>query len=73
MSRNRLRKSPVPIRRVPLDENTRLLIDATVNQLIRVASRDGFSIRDLNNLLDSGMELDELVECIATAAFKRAA
>jgi hypothetical protein len=73
MSRNRWRKSPVPIRRVPLDENTRRLIEATVDQLIRVALRAGFSIHDLNNLLDSGMELDELVDCIAMAALKRAA
>jgi hypothetical protein len=73
MSRDRWRKSPVPIRRVPLDEDTRLLIEATVDQLIRVAPRAGFTIRDLNNLLDSGMGLDELVECIATAVLKRAA
>ena len=73
MSRDRWRKSPVPIRRVPLDEDTRLLIEATVDQLIRVAPRAGFTIRDLNNLLDSGMELDELVDCIATAVLKRAA
>lgn len=67
------RRSPVSICRVPLDESTRLLIDATVDQLIRVAPHAGFSIRDLNNLLDSGMDIDELVNCIATAAFKRAA
>jgi hypothetical protein len=73
MSRNRWRKSTVPIRRVPLDENTRQLIEATVDQLIRVALRAGFSIHDLNNLLDSGMELDELVDCIARAVLKRAA
>jgi len=58
---------------VPLAVNTRLLIEATVDQLIRVAPRAGFSIRDLNNLLDSGMALDELVDCIATAVLKRAA
>jgi hypothetical protein len=73
MSRNRWRKSPVPIRREPLDEDTRLLIDATVDQLIRVAPRAGFTIHDLNKLLDSGMDLDQLVDCIATAALKRAA
>lgn len=28
-----------------------------VDELIRVAPRAGFSIRDLNSLLDSGMEL----------------
>jgi len=73
MPRNPWRKLPVPNHRVPLDENTRLLIEATVDQLIRVAPRAGFSIRDLNNLLDSGMALDELVDCIATAVLKRAA
>jgi hypothetical protein len=66
-------KSPVSIRRMPLDEDTRLLIEATVDQLIRVAPRAGLSIHDLNNLLDSGMELDELVNCIAARALKRAA
>jgi hypothetical protein len=73
MSRNRWRKSPVPIRRVPLDQNTRLLIEATVDQLIGVAPRAGFTVRDLNNFLDYGMALDELVDCIATAVLKRAA
>ena len=73
MARNRWRKSPLPIRRAPLDADTRLLIDATVDQLIRVAPRAGFSIRDLNSFLDSGMELEELVDFIATAALKRAA
>lgn len=73
MSRNRWRKSPVSIRRVPLDEDTRLLIDATIDQLIGVAPRAGFTIRDLNKLLDSGMELDELVDCIAATVLKRAA
>lgn len=73
MARNRWRKSPVPIRRVPLDQDTRLLIEATVDQLIRVAPHAGFSIRDLNNFLDSGMELEELVDFIATGALKRAA
>jgi YHS domain-containing protein len=73
MSRNRWRKSPVAVRRVPLDENTHLLIEATVDQLIRVAPHAGFTIRDLNNLLDSGMGLNELVDCIAATALKRAA
>ena len=73
MPRNPWWKSPVLNRRVPLDENTHLLVEATVDQLIRVAPYAGFSIRDLNTLLDSGMELEELVDCIATAAFKRAA
>ena len=73
MSRNRSRRPPPFIRRAPLDENTFLLIDATIDQLIRVAPRAGFSIRDLNKLLDSGMELDELVDCIAATALKRAA
>lgn len=56
-----------------MDENTHLLIEATVDQLIRVAPRAGFTVRDLNKLLDSGMELDELVDCIAATALKRAA
>ena len=73
MPHNPWRKSPVLNRRAPLDDNTCLLIDATVDQLIRVAPRAGFTIRDLNNLLNSGMELDELVDCIATAALKQAA
>lgn len=73
MPRNRWRKSSVPNRRVPVDENTHLLIEATVDQLIRVAPRAGFTVRDLNKLLDSGMELDELVDCIAATALKRAA
>jgi hypothetical protein len=72
MSRTRSRK-PALIRRVPLDDNTRALIDATIDELITVAPRAGFSIHDLNKLLDSGMELDELVNCIAARALKRAA
>jgi hypothetical protein len=63
----------VPIRRVPLDEDARLLIDSTVDQLIQIAPRAGFSIHDLNKLLDCGLGLDELVDCIAATALKRAA
>jgi hypothetical protein len=73
MWRNRSRRPPTFIRIAPLDENTFLLIDATIDQLIRVAPRAGLSIHDLNKLLDSGMELDELVDCIAATVLKRAA
>ncbi len=73
MARIRLAISRESDRKLPLDEDCRLLIEATVDQLIRVAPRAGFTVRDLNDLLDSGMELDELVDCIATAALKRAA
>jgi hypothetical protein len=73
MSPNRSLKPLAFIRRAPQDENTRLLIDATIDQLIRVAPRAGFSIHDLNKLLDSGMGLDELVDCIRATALKRAA
>jgi len=61
------------MRRRLLDKDTRLLIDATVDELIRVAPRAGFSIPDLNHLLDSGMDLEELVDYMAATALKRAA
>jgi YHS domain-containing protein len=61
MSPNRSLKPLAFIRKAPLNDNTRLRIDATVDQLIRVAPRAGFSIHDLNKLLDSGLELDELL------------
>ena len=73
MSLSGPRKRPVSIGGVAFDDNTRLLIEATIDQLIRVARRAGFSIGDLNKLLDYGLELDELVDCIATSALKRAA
>lgn len=73
MLRKRSSKRPVLIRRAPLDDKTRLLIDATIDQLLRVAPHAGFSVRDLNNLLDAGLELDELVDYITATALKRAA
>ena len=73
MSHNRSHRSLAFIRKTSVGDNTRLLIEATVDELIKVAPRAGFSIRDLNNLLDSGMELHELIDCLAMTALKRAA
>ena len=73
MSHNRSHRPLAFIRKVSVDDNTRLLIETTVDELARVAPRAGFSIRDLNNLLDSGMELHELIDCMAMTALKRVA
>lgn len=51
----------------------RLLLDATVDELIKLALQAGVSIRDLNALLDSGLGLDELVDFVATKLLRRAA
>ncbi len=73
MSSNRIPKRPTVIRRLPLDNDTRVLIEATIDELIRVAAGAGLSVRDLNRLLDSGLGLEELVECVAARLYKRAA
>jgi hypothetical protein len=49
---------------VDLEDGTRMLLDATVEELVSNALQAGLNVCDLNRLLDAGMGLDELVDAV---------
>ena len=56
-----------------VDDETRVIVDSTVHELVTVALEAGLDIRDLNQLLDSGLGLDDLVRAVRALLLDRAA